>query len=503
HVKKAFADTIATADWRLGAWSDTTGWPKTGGFFEQRLYVASTDDQSQTLWGSQTGDFENFKPDDDNNVVEDDDALDFTLSADSVNEIRWLSAGEDTLAIGTAGGEWVPSASGIVITPLDITIRRQTTHGSALVAPLRVDHVVLFVQRAKRKIREFVFNFEFDSFLAPDMTRLAQHITAPSIDVMAFQQEPDSLVWTVRSDGVMPTLTFRRDEDVVGWARHFIGGLGSLNELAEFTITGGSESAGVNQITSITVDGVELLTEGPIDFDDTPTATALAIVTQIIGSAGWNLAQASYDEKNFDFSVQTTSTSGAIRFQDDGIKMWVGDSSGADEILQYRLSTPWDVTTAIYDGFRLDVSSVVTVLGSFWFKPDGLRLYLLGGQTGIGGKILQYNLSTAWDLRSATDAAISSDVFALTPLTQGGFGAFYMRSDGKKFWAGGHSTGPGGYDPQIFAFSMSTAWDITTSTYDGVVLNVSPFGVRGERIGDVHFSTDGTVMFHVGIDDGI
>ena len=224
HVKKAFAAATAATEWRLGAWSDTTGWPKTGGFFEQRLYVASTDDQSQTLWGSQTADFENFKPDDDNNTVEDDDALDFTLSADSVNEIRWLSAGEDTLAIGTAGGEWVPSASGIVITPLDITIRRQTTHGSALVAPLRVDHVVLFVQKAKRKIREFVFNFEFDSFLAPDITRLAQHITIPGIVEMTFQQEPDSLVWVVRSDGVMPTLTFRRDEDVVGWARQVIGG---------------------------------------------------------------------------------------------------------------------------------------------------------------------------------------------------------------------------------------------------------------------------------------
>ncbi|KKL28062.1 hypothetical protein LCGC14_2378910, partial [marine sediment metagenome] len=224
HVKKTFAAATGTVDWRLGAWSDTTGWPKTGGFFEQRLYVASTDDQSQTLWGSQTGDFENFKPDDDTGTVEADDSLNFTLSADSINEIRWISAGEDTLAIGTTGGEWVPSASGIVITPLDITIRRQTTHGSALIAPLRIDHVVLFVQRAGRKIREFVFNFEIDSFLAPDLTRLAQHITVPSIVEMAFQQEPDSLVWVVRSDGILPTLTFRRDEDVVGWARQIIGG---------------------------------------------------------------------------------------------------------------------------------------------------------------------------------------------------------------------------------------------------------------------------------------
>ena len=282
HVKKAFAATSATADWRLGAWSDTTGWPKTGGFFEQRLYVASTDDQSQTLWGSQTGDFENFKPDDDNNVVEDDDALDFTLSADSVGEIRWLSAGEDTLAIGTAGGEWVPSASGIVITPLDITIRRQTTHGSALIAPLRVDHVVLFVQKAKRKIREFVFNFEFDSFLAPDITRLAQHITVSGVGRMAFQQEPDSLVWAVRTDGRLLSLTFRRDEDVVGWAQHDIGGAGSTGAEASFTITGGSDGdIGQNAITSITVGGEELLARA-VDFDTDPDTTAVSILSTVV-----------------------------------------------------------------------------------------------------------------------------------------------------------------------------------------------------------------------------
>jgi len=224
HVKKDFADTTADANWRLGAWSDTTGWPKTAGFFEQRLYVASTDDQPQTLWASQTADFENFKPDDDAGVVEEDDALDFTLSANSVNEIRWLSSGEDVLMIGTSGGEWVPTSTGIVITPLDVTIRPQTTQGSALITPVRIDQVVLFVQKAKRKIRELVFSFEFDSYKSPNLTRLAQHITSSGIVEMAFQLEPDSVVWIVRDDGVLPSMTYRRDEDVIGWSRHIIGG---------------------------------------------------------------------------------------------------------------------------------------------------------------------------------------------------------------------------------------------------------------------------------------
>lgn len=251
-VQKAFADTTATTAWRLGAWSGTTGWPRVATFFEQRLYVAGTDTQPQTFWASQTADFENFKPDDDAGTVEDDDALDFTLSADQVNAIRWLSAGEDTLAIGTSGGEWVPSSSGAVLTPLDITVRRQTTHGSSSVQPVRVGNVVLFLQRAGRKVREFGFAFAIDGWQAPDMTRLAQHITFGGITEMAFAEEPDSVLWAVRGDGQLLSMTYRRDEDVVGWARHIIGGsFGSGNAVVEsVAVIPGTDGTGQIQDSS-------------------------------------------------------------------------------------------------------------------------------------------------------------------------------------------------------------------------------------------------------------
>ena len=229
-IDRTVTVTTAEINWRLGSWSGTTGYPSTGAFFEQRLYAAGNTDQPQTFWASQTGNFENHSPDSDptagtfDGTVQDDDALDFTISADNVNAIRWMSAGEDTLSIGTTGGEWVPSSTGAVITPSDVTVRRQTTHGSAQVVPVRVDNIVLFVQRAKRKIREFGFTFETDGYRAFDMTRLAQHITVSGIVEMDHAEEPDSQVWVVRTDGQLPAMTFRRQEDVVGWARHISGG---------------------------------------------------------------------------------------------------------------------------------------------------------------------------------------------------------------------------------------------------------------------------------------
>ena len=481
HVKKAFVDTSATAKWRLGAWSDTTGWPKTGGFFEQRLYVASTDDQSQTLWGSQTGDFENFKPDDDKNVVEDDDALNFTLSADSVGEIRWLSAGEDTLAIGTAGGEWVPSASGIVITPLDITIRRQTTHGSALIAPLRIDHVVLFVQKAGRKIREFVFNFEFDSFLAPDLTRLAQHITAPSIDDMAFQQEPDSVVWAIRGDGKLLSLTFRRDEDVVGWARHDIGGRGSTGSEATFSITGGSSSSGVNTISSITVDGVEILPT-PIDWAVHNEVTALTIAEAI--NSGLS---ATFD--NVQFSVESEEAIPTnIRFNDTGTKMFVIGGTASQTLFQYTLSTAFDLTTISYDNLSADLEAIkddgAMVITGFTFGKSGTKLYAIDI---IGTDfIYEFDLSNAYDVTTITyDGKFRDDgIFA--------FRGIEISADGTRLFLGTL----GGSPEAVCQFSLSTPFDITTATSDSSVLNVSGTFLD---VHDIFVNELGTKLFVIGI----
>jgi hypothetical protein len=247
---RSLVSSGATTAWRLGAWSETTGYPAHGAFYEQRQFSANTTDQPQTFWATQTADFENHRPDDGRGTVEDDDALSYTISADEVNAIRWLSAGESSLALGTSGGEWIPESNGIVLTPLDAVVRRHTTHGSANIQPVRVGNVVLFVQSAKRRIREFAFAFEVDGFRAPDMSRLAAHITKGGIVEMAYQQEPDSVVWAVRDDGQLLSMTYRREEDVVGWARHIIGGsFSSGNAVVESIATiPGADGTGEGQV---------------------------------------------------------------------------------------------------------------------------------------------------------------------------------------------------------------------------------------------------------------
>ena len=142
-----------------------------------------------------------------------------------MNVIRWLSPGA-RLAIGTAGGEFVAAGSGVdeAITPSSIRIVRQTTYGSKAVRPVRIGNVVLFVQRQGRKVREFVYAFESDAYVGPDLTLLAEHATLGGIDETAYQTEPDSILWAVRSDGALLGMTYEREQQVVAWHRHVLGG---------------------------------------------------------------------------------------------------------------------------------------------------------------------------------------------------------------------------------------------------------------------------------------
>jgi len=224
-VKKDFVSATAQSKWRLGAWSGTTGYPSCVAFYEQRLYLAGSSEKPQTLWGSKSAVLEDFTP-----GTADDDPVNYTIAADRVNVIEWLSPGRQ-LAVGTAGGEWTVQASSLddPITPSNVQIKRQTTHGSASIMPKRVGHAVLFLQRSRREIREFAFNFELDSFSAPDLTILADHVSRAATVAtsgftdMDYSQVPDSILWCVRADGVLAALTYQRAEDVIGWARHITG----------------------------------------------------------------------------------------------------------------------------------------------------------------------------------------------------------------------------------------------------------------------------------------
>ena len=206
-------------------------------FFDERLFWGGTPNQPQTIWASKVNDFENLTT-----GSAADDALKFTLVDDQMNAVRWMSA-HKVLLLGTAGGEFSVQASNLneALTPSNLTARRQTTVGAKSVQAVRVGTAAIYVQRAGRKLQEIAYSYESDSYVSPELTLLAGHVTRAGIRAMAWQQEPWRVLWCVLDDGQLVGMTYMRDQQVVAWHRHPLGGI-NAKALSVACIAGTNET---------------------------------------------------------------------------------------------------------------------------------------------------------------------------------------------------------------------------------------------------------------------
>ena len=228
-VLSTLTSTAAKTAWRMGVWSDTSGWPACVTFHEDRLMLGGATDNPQRMDGSKSGDYENFPPTDTAGAIADDNAIGFTFNSKKINRLQWIETDEKGLIAGTIGGEWIvrPSSAGEAITPTNINAKESTSYGSARVQPVSIGKSILFVQRSGRKVRELSYAFDVDGFRALDLSVLSRHLVLESIVQVAYQKEPYSIVYAVRADGSLLSISYERDPEalVVGWAEHVIGGV--------------------------------------------------------------------------------------------------------------------------------------------------------------------------------------------------------------------------------------------------------------------------------------
>jgi len=194
-------------------------------------------------------------------------------------------------------------------------------------------------------------------------------------------------------------------------------------------------------------------------------------------STAWDISTATFDQ-SFSVSAQETVPK-CLFFRNDGgansgKTMYIGGYSG-DDIGEYSLSTAWDISTASYTD-NLSIAAETTEPTGLIFKPDGSKAFVLDTTYD---RVFQLSLSTDWDVSTGTFSYPTTDYFELTDAVATGL---FFKSDGSKMFVGGAGSGV------IREYSLSTAWAIETASF------TTSFSVSSQdaSISELFFRNDGS-----------
>ena len=196
-------------------------------------------------------------------------------------------------------------------------------------------------------------------------------------------------------------------------------------------------------------------------------------------STAWDISSSSYDSKNLLIGLQENQGKGMF-FKDDGTKMYIVGSSG-DSVESWTLSTAWDISTGSYDSVAFSTSAQDNDNKGLFFKEDGTKMYLCGR---VSTKIHEYDLSTAWDISTASfnQSSNSFSAYETTPE------ALRISPDGNTLYLLGSD------NDKVYEFSLSSSHDISSLTF------VQDFSIASQETTPqgMFFKDDGTKMYVVG-----
>ncbi|HEX6215293.1 MAG TPA: hypothetical protein VFZ38_10765 [Vicinamibacterales bacterium] len=208
--------------WSFGAWSLQYGYPAEVEFYADRLIFAATYADPQSNWFTKVGDYVDFNV---SSPVVDDDAITATLNARQINAVRDIVP-LASLILMTSGGEWrTATGQNDVLTPSTVGFKPQSYNGIEQLPALIIDTSAIYASRGY-KVRSLGYQFERDGYSGDELSIFSSHLLKRhQIVSWDYQQVPYSAVWAVRDDGVMLTMTYQPDQQVVGWSRHITDGI--------------------------------------------------------------------------------------------------------------------------------------------------------------------------------------------------------------------------------------------------------------------------------------
>jgi hypothetical protein len=220
---QSFIDTFAIGIWRLGSWSDRTGWPGAVGWHKNRLAFASTATEPQTVWESQTDDFTNFAV---SQPLVASDAVSVGILSGQVNRIHWLNDDDDLLAGTSKAVRAIGKAtSQDPYGPENVDQKPETNFGANGIQPIKVGSVLLYFGRYGTDMRELAYDLQADGRVSQSVSETQSHLFRAGITGACYQQYPDSIIWPWDGDGNAIGFTYEREQQVFGMHRHGFGGV--------------------------------------------------------------------------------------------------------------------------------------------------------------------------------------------------------------------------------------------------------------------------------------
>jgi hypothetical protein len=229
YASGGFVVSGVSLEWQLGAWSNTTEWPRALALYKDRLFLAG----KLSIWGSVPGQYNSHAPDF-FGLQTTASAINVIVQGLDASNICWLSD-NIILLIGTEGGEYGLDAANYstsALGPANVEILPQSQWRCRDVHPEKVGVSLLYVQRAGRKVFAADYNFYLNRYDSTDQSKFSYHITIGGINAIAYQQEPWSLLWAARADGTLLSYTFNREDNVTAWCRHNLGNSGLVESVS-------------------------------------------------------------------------------------------------------------------------------------------------------------------------------------------------------------------------------------------------------------------------------
>jgi hypothetical protein len=199
-----------------------TEYPSVNTFFQSRRYFASTSQRVATIWGSAVEQWENF---DEVLPPDDSDSLEITLASNTNEQVRALIPKRQMLVM-TSAAEWLITGTGNdeIVTPNSIYAGQISSHGSAALAPIAVGEVIFFLHR-NGSIPRILVATQDGGYTSSDISLLSRHMfDGYTIVDWAYAETPYSILWVVRSDGKLLSLTHVPEQEMVAWAIHEVAG---------------------------------------------------------------------------------------------------------------------------------------------------------------------------------------------------------------------------------------------------------------------------------------